>query len=81
MEGRCATPNSWRAAWFERYRRVMADDNIQSALEELKKVAAFKAKFGGAVSSDHAFGETIEPIVRAVRYLAAEIEALRDDEI
>lgn len=55
----------------------MTDDNIGNALEELEKVVEFGQRYRG--KNDHEFNETNLRLVRAVRYLAAELQALRDE--
>ena len=56
----------------------MADDNITNALEELDQVVAYGKRYKGA--NDFAFNENEMRLVRAIRYLAVELQALRDED-
>lgn len=59
-------------------RLEMADDNITNALEELDQVVAYGKRYKGA--NDFAFNENEMRLVRAIRYLAVELQALRDED-
>lgn len=55
----------------------MTDDNLTNALTELAEVDAFSTRFDGP--NNHRFDGTFAHTLRAVRYLIAEVEALRDE--
>ncbi len=55
----------------------MADDNLANALDELKKVREFQQTYK---SNSFEYDGTLGPLVRAIEYLVAEVEALRGEE-
>ena len=55
-----------------------SDDNIANALAELQKVEEFSRTYDGPNNQRH--DGTFGHVIRSIRYLAAEIEALRDDQ-
>lgn len=56
---------------------MMTDDNVANALAELDAVLDYQKKFA---DGDFAFRETFGHLVRSIRYLAAEVDALRGDD-
>lgn len=56
---------------------MTTDDNVANALAELDAVLDFEKRYK---PGDFVFRETFGHLVRSIRYLAAEVEALRDDD-